>query len=139
MAFQPHSYAQYLTGIHYYWCRGAEIEVAAKEAHMHPTVLWRAATGWTGTNGRDGHAGRAAFLAWLKGLRSDQGAPCCGALLHAGDRPLPELGDAVRKLEEMRQNEERIEALARELADLRARLSGDKQATQPAKDRGPGS
>ena len=134
MAFQAHSYNQYLTGLHFYWCKGATLEAAAEAAHMHPTVLWRAATGWTGTNGRDGHAGRAAFLAWLKGLRSDQGAPCCGAVMVAGERPLPILDEAVRSLDEMRENEAKLEQLTREIAELREKLHGKRPAAPRDKD-----
>jgi hypothetical protein len=133
VAFQAHSATQYLIGIHWYICKAQPIREAAKKANMNPTVLWRAATGWTGHDKgggkRDGDAGRAVFLDWLKKAReSTEGAPCCGARIVAGTRPVPKLGHAEENLAARRDLETQLRKAQADLDRLRAKLgAGDVQ------------
>ena len=121
MAYHPHSTEQYNVLFHNVWCLRRPIKDAAKEAMMNETHAFRAATGWA--NGKDGAVGRAAFLAWMKAMRSEKGAPCCGGMMHPGKRNPPKFTpQRLAEIEQLSELETAHEQMIRELAKLRKHL-----------------
>lgn len=121
MAFRPHSVDQYNLLFHTFWCLRRPVAEAAKEAMMNETHAFRACTGWS--SGKDGAVGRAAFLNWIRGMKSPEGAECCGGMMHPGKRR-PQGYSAARlaEMEKMREMETAHEQLVQELARMRKAL-----------------
>lgn len=130
MAFQPHTEKQYLIGFHWFLCKGEDLEVAAERARMHPTVLFRAATGWTGNN--EGNMGRKTFIDWIRGARTEAGAPCCGAHIRAGTKAIPTLKTDTPEARALRESQVELEKLKAQVERLLARAEG---APEPDEER----
>jgi hypothetical protein len=117
MAFRPHSLDQYYLLFHHVWCLGLPMKLAAREANMNETVAFRAATGWA--KGKDGAVGRNAFLKWMSGMRSPEGAPCCGGTMIPGKRKLPDISaeklQQLATLRELEDAHEQVLKLKKEL------------------------
>jgi hypothetical protein len=121
MAYRPHSVEQYNLLFHVFWCQRRPLAEAAKEALMNETHAFRACTGWS--SGKDGAVGRTAFLAWIRDMKSPEGAPCCGGMMHVGKRrPRSFTDERLRELEKLREVEKAHEQLISELAKMRKSL-----------------
>ncbi len=124
MPFEPHTFHQYVTGLHLYYCMREDLEEAARKVGMSKTQLFRAATGYNA--GRDGHAGREVFIEWSKALRSEEGAPCCGAHVVPGKRkPLPL--NLPRRTAQFRE----LERLEEQIRRIKTRLGREEGGEEP--------
>ena len=99
MPFKGHTQDAYIRALHVYYCQGKSAEDASAETNINPTVIERAATGWT--NGADGKLGREAFIRWARGLHAGD-APCCGASIKIGRREPPEADPVAAELKALR-------------------------------------
>lgn len=121
MSAQPHSVEQYNLLFHVFWCQRRPLKDAAKEAMMNETHAFRACTGWS--SGKDGAVGRTAFLAWIRDMKSVDGAPCCGGMMHVGKRrPRGFSAERLLEMEKLREVEKAHEQLVEELAKMRKAL-----------------
>ena len=126
MPAQPHSRDAYIYLFHRLYCDAAPLDAVAAEVGIHPTIAFKAATGYS--KGKDGAIGRACFITWLKGLRSPDGAPCCRGRIHPGKRLLvrtPAQDGAHASLQALEAEAAVIQA---KLDRLRRGLEGDNPA-----------
>jgi len=118
MAFRPHSVEQYNLLFHNFWCLRRPLADSAKEAMMNETHAFRAATGWS--SGKDGAVGRTALLNWIREMKSDTGAPCCGGMMHPGKRrPKAFTPERLAEMEHLRELETAHADVVRELQKMR--------------------
>lgn len=118
--FPAHEEERYLAGMHLYFCVGQSLKEASQEVGINETVLFRATSGWA--NGSNGAVGRRVFLKWLKGLRSADGAPCCGARVIEGDRPVAILGEWRERQEELLKLERALQETQERILVIKSQL-----------------
>jgi hypothetical protein len=132
MPAQPHSRDAYMYLFHRLYCDGVPMEKAADEVGIHPTIAFKAATGYV--QGKDGAIGRACFLSWLKGLRSPQGAPCCRAHVTPGKRLLVSPPALLERQTAIAALERESAEVQRKLAQLRSALGEGRELLEEFED-----
>lgn len=132
MPAQPHSRDAYIYAFHRLYCDAAPLEKVAEEVGVHPTILFKAATGYS--NGKDGAIGRAIFITWLKGLRSPNGAPCCRAHVTKGKRLLVRTPQAQAGVAQLKSLEAEAARVMSALEHLRQQLGEGTTHDPPEQD-----
>lgn len=120
MPFVGHSKDAYLLALHNIYCLRKTPQEASAATGINATVIERCATGWM--NGRDGRIGRAVFIYWLKYLRTGE-APCCGAHVEPGNKPLPKLGPTPEELRRLNELEELVVRAQEEISSMREKAA----------------